>query len=103
MAFDSKSGYYIFELTLCYRHQGKIHHAPPCVIQADDQEEAEEKALIYIDDLGIEEDIWVEEVSDPYPIEDYDEDFDDAGRGPVPVLNRMTEEELQEFLSGGPL
>lgn len=98
MDFDSDDGLYVFEVTIGLRIGGRRTCSAPCLIQADDADEAEEKALEYLDDLGIEERFWVEEMSRPFSIETYGQQLEEEEREPYPNLFDFDETEIQQLL-----
>jgi hypothetical protein len=67
-------------------------------VQADDVEEAEEKVLGYIDGLDLEQEVWIEELSEPYDAEEYSRSIDDGEAKPFSLLEEMTEEEFRDLL-----
>jgi hypothetical protein len=98
MMFDAEAGLYVFEVILGLEVAGEVLTSPLCLIQADDADEAEDKVLEYIDGLDLDVDYWVEEMSGPYRIEQYQQELDDGEKKPFPVLDELTEEELREFV-----
>ncbi|OIP92074.1 MAG: hypothetical protein AUK55_10035 [Syntrophobacteraceae bacterium CG2_30_61_12] len=98
MYFDSEEGIYVFEVRMGIRTGGRRTCSPPFLIQADDADEAEEKVLEYLDDMGIEGSYWVEEISSPFHLETYQQQLEDEEREPYPNLAELDETELQGFL-----
>ena len=98
MIFDAESGLYVFEVVLGFEVDGEVFTSPLCLIQADDADEAEEKVLEYLDNLVLDMDFWVEEMSEPRGLEHYQQELDDGDKKPFPVLDKLTEEELSEFI-----
>lgn len=98
MLFDPEEGLYVFEVILGYKINGKTEYTMPCLIQGDDIEEAEEKALGHLDNLDIEQDFWIEEISDPYDIEEYKQHMEENDQELFPILDELTEDEFQDFL-----
>jgi hypothetical protein len=98
MFFDPEDGLYIFEVIIGYRVNGKTEYTPSCLIQADDPDEAEEKVLAYLNNLEIDQDFWIEEISAPYDIEGYSQEVEENDQEIFPILDELTEEEFQDFL-----
>jgi hypothetical protein len=98
MLFDPEEGLYVFEVILGYRVNGKAESTSSCLIQADDPEEAEEKVLAYLDNLEMEQDFWIEEISEPFEIEEYEQSLEEHDQENLPLLNELTEEEFDDFL-----
>lgn len=71
MLFDPQEGLYVFEVIIGFKLDGGKEYSSPCLVQADDVEEAEEKALEYLDDSDLDQVFWIEEISDPFDIEAY--------------------------------
>ena len=98
MLFDPEEGLYVFEVILGYKVNGKTEYTTPCLVQADDADEAEEKALEYLDNLEIEQDFWIEEISDPYDIDEYRQHLEENDQESFPILDELTEDEFQDLL-----
>lgn len=98
MYFDSDDGLYVFEVSIGIRIGGRRACSPPILIQADDPDEAEEKVLEYLDDLGIEDRFWVEEMSAPFSLESYQNKLEEEEREPCPSLFDFDETEIQQLL-----
>lgn len=98
MYFDSEEGFYVFEVRMGIRTGGRRTYSSPFLVQADDADEAEEKIMEYLDDMGIEGSYWVEEMSVPFHLEAYQQKLEDEEREPYPTLADMDETELQAFL-----
>jgi len=96
--FDPEEGLYVFEIVLGYKANGKTEYTLSCLVQGDDPDEAEEKALAYLDNLELEQDFWIEEMSEPYDIEDYKQILEDNDQEALPILTELTEEEFEDFL-----
>lgn len=98
MFLDPQEGLYVFEVALGFNTDGEKQYTTPYLVQADDLEEAEEKVLEYIDDLDFDQGIWIEELSDPFEIEEYAQRVEDAEAEPFPMLSDLTEEEFRDLL-----
>jgi hypothetical protein len=98
MSFDPEASLYVFEIVLIYAANGVKQYSPPCTIQADDPDEAEEKVLQYLDDLDVDHSFQIEEISEPYDTEEYQQQIEDNERRQFPVLDELTEDELKEYL-----
>lgn len=99
MLFDPEEGLYVFEVVVGYRANGITRFSSPILVQADDEEEAEEKVLEYLSDLDLEGKFWVEEISEPFKIKDYEQHLKDEDITPYPMLSELTEEGFMELLS----
>ena len=99
MLFDPEEGLYVFEIILGYKIDGETEYTPSSLIQADEPEEAEEKILEHLDNLEIDQDFWIEEISDPFEIEEYAQDLEENDQEILPVLNDLTQEEFEDFLN----
>jgi len=99
MLFDPHEGLYIFEVTLGFKVDGARQYSTPYLVQADDPEEAEEKVFEYIDDLDIEHEFWIEELSAPYGIEEYTEHMEESEAKSYPLLGELSEEEFKDFFA----
>jgi cobalamin biosynthesis Mg chelatase CobN len=98
MLLDPQEGLYVFEVTLGFNAEGAKHYTTPYLIQADDLEEAEEKILELLDDLDLDQDLWIEEMSEPFEIEDYTQHIEEGDSEPFPMLSELTEEEFKDML-----
>ncbi|MCX7822487.1 MAG: hypothetical protein N2260_03465 [Syntrophobacterales bacterium] len=99
MLFDPEEGLYVFEVTVGYRASGITRFSSPILVQADDEEEAEEKVLEYLADMDLEGKFWVEEMSEPFKIKEYEQQLKDEDIPPYPLLSELTEEGFMELLS----
>lgn len=98
MLFDPENGLYVFEVSIGFKANGEKQSSASCLIQADDLEEAEEKVMEYLDNLDLDQRFWIEEISDPYSIEEYQQQLEEDESEPFPLLDEMTEDEFVEFL-----
>ena len=98
MFLDPQEGLYVFEVALGFRADGEKQYTTPYLVQADDLEEAEEKVLEYVDDLDLDQDVWIEEISEPFEIEEYTQRLEDGDAEPFPMLGELTEEEFRDLL-----
>ncbi len=99
MLFNADDGLYVFEVVVGHRFNGITRFSSPILVQADDEEEAEEKVLDYLADIGIEGKYWVEEMSEPFTLKDYEGTLQDEGRVPYPLLENLSEEDFVELLA----
>ena len=98
MILDPQEGLYVFEVTLGFNAEGEKQYMTPYLVQADDLEEAEEKILEYLDDLDMDQEFWIEEMSEPSDIEEYAQRIEDGDAEPFLMLNELTEEEFRDLL-----
>jgi len=98
MFLDPQEGLYVFEVALGFNIDGEKQYTTPYLVQADDLEEAEEKVLECIDDLDFDQVIWIEEISEPFDIEEYTQHLEDGDAEPFPMLGELTEEEFRDLL-----
>lgn len=98
MFFDPEAGSCVFEVILGFDVDGKTRLSGPCLIQADDPDEAEEKVMEILDDLDLEGEYWIEEMSEPYDIEEYRQHVEDKEKIRYPLLDEMTEDEMRDFM-----
>lgn len=96
--FDEDAGLYVFEVVLGIRLNGSKGSSAPFLIQADDAEEAEEKVLEYFDDLDIDQKVWIEEMSEPFALEEYQQQIEEKNGKFFPVLDEMSEDELCDYI-----
>lgn len=98
MFLDPQDGLYVFEVSLGFSADGEKQYTTPYLVQADDIEEAEEKVLGYIDGLDLEQDVWIEELSEPYEAEKYSQIIEDGEIEPFSLLEEVTEEEFRDLV-----
>lgn len=98
MYLDPQDGLYVFEVTLGFKADGEKQYTTPYLVQADDIEEAEEKVLGYIDGLDLDQDMWIEELGEPYDAEEYSRSIEDGEAEPFSLLEEVTEEEFRDLL-----
>lgn len=98
MLFDPENGLYVFEVALGFRANGQKQSSASCLIQADDSEEAEEKVMEYLVNQDAAGRFWIEEISNPYTLEEYQQQLDETESEPFPILDEMTEDEFVDFL-----
>lgn len=97
MHLDPSAGLCVFEVVLGFRDNRKTCFSPLCLVQADDSDEAEDKVMDYLCIMDLDQDVWIDQMSDPFGISEYQErsgEYDD----PPPFLEEMGEAELREFL-----
>lgn len=99
MLFDPEEGLYVFEVVVGYRSDGITRFSSPILVQADDEEEAEEKVLEYLSDMDLDGKFWIEELSEPFKIKEYEQRLKDEDITPYPLLSELTEEGFIELLS----
>jgi hypothetical protein len=51
-----------------------------------------------MDDHGVSEDFWIEELSDPYTIEEYQQMIQEDGDRAYILLEDLTEQDLRELV-----
>lgn len=98
MYLNPAAGLYVFEVVLGFRADGRTQYSPPCLIQADDPEEAEEKVMEFLCELDLEQDFWIDQMSEPVSIQDYQVQVRQNERETLPVLDELNEVELKEYL-----
>ena len=98
MFLDPQEGLYVFEVALGFNADGEKQYTTPYLVQADDLEEAEQKVLEFVDDLDLEPDIWIEEISEAFDIEQYAQRLEDGEVESFPMLGELTEEEFKDLL-----
>lgn len=98
MLFRPENGFYVFEVVLSFECDEDVQQNFSCLIQADDPEEAEEKVQMYLDDLDLDCEYRIEEISDPFAIDEYREQLEYDGRPEYPVLEELSEEDLRDHL-----
>ncbi len=99
MVLDPQEGLYLFEVVIGFKIDREKEYSPPFLVQADDAEEAEEKVLEFLDDADLDQTFWIEELSDPFDIEEYIRHADDNDIKTYPLLLELTEEELKDLLN----
>lgn len=99
MLFDPEEGLYVFEVVVGYRSDGITRFSSPILVQADDEEEAEEKVLEYLSDMDLDGKFWIEELSEPFKIKEYEQRLKDEDITLYPILSELTEEGFIELLS----
>lgn len=99
MLFDPQEGLCLFEVVIGFRMGREKEYSPPFLVQADDAEEAEEKVLEFLDDADLDRTFWIEEMSDPFDIEEYAQSADDNDIKTYPLLLELSEEELKDLLN----
>jgi Uma2 family endonuclease len=99
MLLNPESGRYVFEVVLGYQMGDEVELTIPYVIQADAAPLAEEKVLAYLDEHGVAEVFWIEEMSDPYEVLEYQEGMEDNGDEAHILLEDLTDEDFREMLS----
>jgi hypothetical protein len=98
MYLDPAAGLYVFEVILGFRSNGKTHYSPPCLIQADDPEEAEDKIIECLCNMDLDQDFWIDRMSNPHSIQDYQQGLKEGIAEPLPLLDELNEEEWRDFL-----
>ncbi|HBZ54172.1 MAG TPA: hypothetical protein DEO88_02100, partial [Syntrophobacteraceae bacterium] len=68
MILDLQSGHFLFEAVLGYQVGEETNYTIPYLVQADDANEAEERIWGCLEEHGVGDDFWIEELSDPYEI-----------------------------------
>lgn len=98
MYLDPAAGLYVFEVVLGFRRNGKMHYSLPCLIQADDPEEAEDKLIECLCHMDLDQDFWIDRMSSPHSIQDYQEELRDEIAESLPLLDDLNEEEWRNLL-----
>jgi hypothetical protein len=98
MYLDAAAGLYVFEVILGFRTNGKTHYSPLCLVQADDPDEAEDKIMEYLCSMDLDQDFWIDQISDPHTIQDYQQELKEDLRESLPLLDELNEEEWKDFL-----
>ncbi len=99
MILDPERGQYVFEVVLGYSAGLDVELTIPYLVQANDTGEAEEKVGECLEEHGMSELFWIEEMSDPYDLQEYLEGLEDNGTEAHILLEELTEEDYQEILS----
>jgi hypothetical protein len=100
MILDLESGRYVFEVVLGYEVDDEVSFTIPYVLQANNPVEAEEKIQDYLEEHGVVEAFWIEELSDPYEVQEYLESLEDNGDEAHILLEALAEEDFQDILRG---
>ena len=100
MILDSEGGHYVFEVVLGYQVGDEPGFTIPYLVQADDPSEAEEKVNNCLDEHGIGEVFWIEDLSQPYGLREYMESLEDNGDEAHILLSELTDDDFQEILEG---
>jgi hypothetical protein len=98
MYLDPAVGLYVFKVILGFRTNGKTRYSPPCLVQADDPEEAEDKMVEYLCSLDLDQDFWMDQMSKPHTIQDYQRELKEELKESLPLLDDLNEEEWRDFL-----
>jgi hypothetical protein len=99
MLLDPINGLYVFEVVLGYQVDDDSESSTiPYLIQANDVDEAEERVQRFLDEYGLAEDFWIEELSDPYPLAEYQHSLDENGDQAHILLEELTEEDFLSLL-----
>jgi hypothetical protein len=98
MYLDPAADLYVFEVILGFRANGKTHTSPPCVVQADDPEEAEDEIMEYLCNMDLDQDFLSDQMSDPFSIQDYPQKLKEDLRESLPLLDELNDEEWRDFL-----
>lgn len=99
MLLDPESGRYVFEVVLGYQVGPDVELTIPYLVQADEVSQAEEKVADYLEEHGMAEAFWIEEMSDPHEIVEYQEGLEDNGDEAHILLDDLTEDDFREILS----
>jgi predicted aconitase len=99
MMLDPESGRYVFEVVLGYEVGHDVDFTIPYLVQADGASEAEQKVVGYLEDNGMADTFWIEEMSDAYDVLEYQEGLEDNGDEAHILLEELTEEDYREILS----
>lgn len=98
MRFDPDAGLCVFEVVLGFKCDGETIYSPTVLVQADEPEELEDKVMEILGDLDLGGPYWIEEASEPYDIEEYQEQLDEHERRARPLLDELTEDELKDMV-----
>jgi hypothetical protein len=99
MMFDPESGRYVFEVVLGYEVGSDVEFTIPYLVQADGASEAEQKVAGYLEEHGMAEVFWIEEMSEAYGVMEYQEGLEDNGDEAHILLEELTEEDYREILN----
>jgi hypothetical protein len=99
MEFNREDGLYVFEVVLGYRVNGEEEFTMPYLIQANDPDEAEDKVMDCLENRGVSEEFWIEELSDPYSVEEYQHMREEDGDQAFIKLDDLTTEDFRDILS----
>ena len=99
MMLDPESGRYVFEVVLGYEAGLEAEFTIPYLVQADGASEAEQKVVGYLEEHGMAEAFWIEEMSDAYDVVEYQEGLEDNGDEAHILLEELTKEDFLEILS----
>jgi hypothetical protein len=100
MLLDPEKGWYVFEVVLGFEVDDASDYTPAYAVQANDADEAEEKVQELLEEHGVAEDFWIEDLSDPYSLTEYQHTQEGNGDQARILLEGLTEEDFQELLSG---
>jgi hypothetical protein len=100
MLLDPENGLYVFEVVLGFEVDDESDYTPAYAVQANDAEAAEEKVQEFLEEHGVAQDFWIEELSDPYSLIEYQHNLEGNGDQAHIMLEGLTEEDFQELLSG---
>ena len=98
MFLDPDKGLYVFEVVLGYKVNEEPDFTIPYLIQADQPDEAEDKVWEFLDENGVAEEFWIEELSDPYLIEEYQQVLEENGDQAYILLEVLTKDDFHELL-----
>jgi hypothetical protein len=98
MLLDPVKGSYVFEVVLGYQIDDESEYTIPYLIQANDMDEAEERVQKFLDEYGLAQDFWIEELSDPCPLAEYQHGLDENGDQAHIMLEELTEEDFLGLL-----
>ena len=98
MDLDLDEGLYILEITLGYEVGDSDHLTVPFTVKADDQEEAEEFVVEYLEIMQLSSTFWVAEIIGPYDPEEYDTLVEQGERDRWDRLEDYSEEDFLEIL-----
>lgn len=98
MYLDPAAGLHVFQVILGFRTNGKTLCSRTCLVQADDPEEAEDKIVEYLCGMDLDQDFWIDQMSNPHSIQDYQQELKEDMREALPLLDELNEEEWRDFL-----
>jgi hypothetical protein len=98
MLLDPEKGLYVFEVVLGYQNDDDPEYTVPYLVQANDEDEAEGKVQAFLEGLEMDQDFWIEELSDPYLLTEYQHSLNENGDQAHIILEELTEEDLLGLL-----
>jgi hypothetical protein len=98
MLLDPENGLYVFEVVLGYKAGNDPQYTVPYILQAHDEEEAEEKTLKYLEAWGVSDDFWIEDLSEPVTLLEFQHMLEENGDQARILLGDLTGDDLRALL-----